>query len=152
MKLVSICVYFKLPTTMRNVALDFISLGPQDWIFSKVHGALSSSELRRAEEGLRWRKIDDFPYKDSRLVNTPLQPLFPPFGHYFSGSDRREQTVRSVLNGPSVLFYHYHFWLGPCGKGWTQLNLFFGLVNMRQRGFNLSGVDHRWLIACCFRK
>ena len=26
-----------------------------------------------------------------------------------SGSDRRERTVRSVRNGPSVLFYHYRF-------------------------------------------
>ena len=27
---------------------------------------------------------------------------------YRSGCDRREQTVRSVLNGQSVLSYHYH--------------------------------------------
>ena len=26
-----------------------------------------------------------------------------------SGSDRRERMVRSVLNGQSVLFYHYRF-------------------------------------------
>ena len=28
---------------------------------------------------------------------------------YSSGSDRRERTVPSVLNGQSVLFYHYRF-------------------------------------------
>ena len=29
------------------------------------------------------------------------------YNHNLSGSDRRERMVRSVLNGPSVLFYHY---------------------------------------------
>ena len=31
-----------------------------------------------------------------------------PYKTYYSGYDRRKRTIRSVLNGQSVLFYHNH--------------------------------------------
>ena len=44
-----------------------------------------------------------------------------------SGCDRRERTVRSVLNGPSVPFYHNHS--GICNISWALFSLrrFLGL-------------------------
>ena len=50
---------------------------------------------------------------DSGLFKKRLNywDLQNPTNFFFSGCDRRERTVRSVLNGPSVLFYPNHFCL-----------------------------------------
>ena len=56
-----------------------------------------------------------------------------------SGSDRRERTVRSVLKGHSVLFYHYRFG-PPDGVTDRAAMLHVGRVQRTQYGIPSSHV------------
>ena len=48
-------------------------------------------------------------FRSSSLPDCPIMPKQPKMRRHTSVSNRRERTVRSVLKGRGVLFYHYRY-------------------------------------------
>ena len=89
-------------------------------------------------------------------VSACLLLCFSPFPvQHLSGCDKRERTVRSVLNGPSVLFYHNHpslrarymwlIWSSNCMLGYGEK------LERRARATTFPSMfPHRFIFSCYY--